>query len=301
MTTLSTHDTKRGEDVRARIAVLAELPYVWDVRAGPAARAGARCRIPASAHLLWQAVVGAWPASRERLHGYAEKAMREAGDRTTWTAPDLAYEDAVHAAVDAAFDDPAVRDGAGRPARAGHRPRLVERPGRQAGVDHHARRPRRLPGQRALGAEPGRPRQPPVRSTSTCAPSCSAELGDCVRRTAHGRRDDPGHRKLLVTHRALRLRRDRPELFTTYAGLTATGAGCRPRARVRPRRRGHRRHPAAGRPRPRGRLGGHPARAARRHLARRAVRSHLRVRRAALTSRRCWSSYHVALLVREDE
>ena len=65
---------------------------------------------PGFGSLLWQAVVGAWPASRERLHGYAEKAMREAGDRTTWTAPDLAYEDAVHAAVDAAFDDPAVRE-----------------------------------------------------------------------------------------------------------------------------------------------------------------------------------------------
>ena len=41
MTTLSTHDTKRGEDVRARITALAELPYVWDVDAGPAAGAGA--------------------------------------------------------------------------------------------------------------------------------------------------------------------------------------------------------------------------------------------------------------------
>ena len=43
-----------------------------------------------------------------RLHAYAEKAMREAGDRTTWTDPDEEFEAAVHAAVDAAFDDPAV-------------------------------------------------------------------------------------------------------------------------------------------------------------------------------------------------
>ena len=64
---------------------------------------------PGFGSLLWQAVLGAWPRHlpdlRERLHGYAEKAMREAGDRTTWTEPDEAYEAAVHAAVDAAFDD----------------------------------------------------------------------------------------------------------------------------------------------------------------------------------------------------
>ena len=50
-------------------------------------------------------MLSAWPADRDRLHGYAEKAMREAGDRTTWTAPDEDYEAAVHAAVDAAYDD----------------------------------------------------------------------------------------------------------------------------------------------------------------------------------------------------
>ena len=49
------------------------------------------------------------PDLRERLHGYAEKAMREAGDRTTWTEPDEAYEAAVHAAVDAVFDADDVR------------------------------------------------------------------------------------------------------------------------------------------------------------------------------------------------
>ena len=75
---------------------------------------------PGFGSLLWQAVVGAWPAPgtdglppadlRDRLHGYAEKAMREAGDRTTWTEPDGAYEAAVHAAVDAAFDSAEVRE-----------------------------------------------------------------------------------------------------------------------------------------------------------------------------------------------
>ena len=51
--------------------------------------------------------------------------MREAGDRTTWTAPDLAYEDAVHAAVDAAFDDAEVRAVLDGLLDAGRRARLV--------------------------------------------------------------------------------------------------------------------------------------------------------------------------------
>jgi (1->4)-alpha-D-glucan 1-alpha-D-glucosylmutase len=95
MTTLSTHDTKRGEDVRARIAVLAELPEVWrEALHGLLARAP--MSDPAFGALLWQAIVGAWPTSpfgrppadlRPRLQAYAEKAMREAGTGTTWTDP----------------------------------------------------------------------------------------------------------------------------------------------------------------------------------------------------------------------
>ena len=82
MTASSTHDTKRGEDVRARISVLAELPAEWatglDRLLGVVPLPD-----PGFGNLLWQAILGAWPASRERLHAYAEKAMREAGDRTT--------------------------------------------------------------------------------------------------------------------------------------------------------------------------------------------------------------------------
>ena len=122
MTTTSTHDTKRGEDVRARITVLAEVPDVWD-----AALADLHGLVPLPdrgfGNLLWQAILGAWPGSaaaddlRERLHGYAEKAMREAGDRTTWTEPDTTYEDAVHAAVDACLRRAGRPPPAGRPAR----------------------------------------------------------------------------------------------------------------------------------------------------------------------------------------
>ncbi len=80
MTTLSTHDTKRGEDVRARLAVLAELPDEWADAVGRWT-AGAPLPDPAFADLLWQTVVGAWPIDRERLHAYVEKAAREAARR----------------------------------------------------------------------------------------------------------------------------------------------------------------------------------------------------------------------------
>ena len=56
-------------------------------------------------------IVGVWPASRERLHAYAEKASREAEHcRRTWTAPDEAFEKRMHALVDACFDDDRGRE-----------------------------------------------------------------------------------------------------------------------------------------------------------------------------------------------
>ncbi len=104
MTTLSTHDTKRGEDVRARLSVLAELPVRW-LEALSALRAIASTGHGGFDNLLWQAIVGAWPASRERLHAYAEKAAREAAESTGWLDPNEAFEARMHAVVDAAFDD----------------------------------------------------------------------------------------------------------------------------------------------------------------------------------------------------
>jgi (1->4)-alpha-D-glucan 1-alpha-D-glucosylmutase len=108
MTTLSTHDTKRGEDVRARLAVLAEIPDEW---AAVVRRLMTEVPLPDGpfAYLLWQTFAGAGFVERERMHAYAEKAMREAATSTTWTDPDEAFEAAVHAAVDRAYDDEPVR------------------------------------------------------------------------------------------------------------------------------------------------------------------------------------------------
>lgn len=221
MTTLSTHDTKRGEDVRARISVLAEDPDWWDHTLS-GLLAAAPAPDPGFANLLWQAAVGAWPISRERLHGYAEKAMREAGDRTTWTEPDTSYEKAVHALVDAAYDVPDVRtlldDAAARLAGPGWSNALAAKllsltvPGvpdvyqgselwEQSLVDPDNRRPVDFGLRRRLlaAAAPVRPDGP----------------------------EDDGRAKLHVVRTALRLRRDRPDLFARYDPLTVTGGSAR--------------------------------------------------------------------------
>jgi (1->4)-alpha-D-glucan 1-alpha-D-glucosylmutase len=109
MTTLSTHDTKRSEDVRARLAVLSELPDEW----GELARRLMTARpLPDApfAYLLWQTFAGVGLIERDRMHAYAEKAMREAAMSTNWIDPNADFEAAVHAAVDAAYDDAGVRD-----------------------------------------------------------------------------------------------------------------------------------------------------------------------------------------------
>ncbi|WP_295658210.1 malto-oligosyltrehalose synthase [uncultured Nocardioides sp.] len=227
MTALTTHDTKRGEDVRARITALAEAPGLWE-RALDRLLELAPLPDPGFGNLLWQAVVGAWPAAgadadlRERLHGYAEKAMREAGDRTTWTAPDEAYESAVHAAVDAAVDDDrvaavltevldAVADAGWSNALAAKLLALTM-PGvpdvyqgselwEQSLVDPDNRRP--------------------VDFEARAALLKSVDAGE--RPVLTGGRDDPGAAKLLLTRAGLRARRERGELFTGYAPVVVTG------------------------------------------------------------------------------
>jgi (1->4)-alpha-D-glucan 1-alpha-D-glucosylmutase len=222
MTTTSTHDTKRGEDVRARITVLSEVPDAW-AEALDRLLLLAPLPDPGFGNLLWQAVVGAWPASRDRLHGYAEKAMREAGDRTTWTAPDAAYEQAVHAAVDAAYDDPGVRDllegvvaqlaGPGWSNSLSAKLVALTMPGvpdvyqgselwEQSLVDPDNRRPVDYDVRRRLLTRVRGGERPPL------TPSV----------------DDRGDAKLLVTQAALTLRRDQQHRFTTYEPVSVSGS-----------------------------------------------------------------------------
>jgi (1->4)-alpha-D-glucan 1-alpha-D-glucosylmutase len=219
MTCTTTHDTKRGEDVRARIAVLAEAPEAWS-EAFAALQRLAPVPDDAFAVLLWQAVLGAWDEHdadlRPRLHAYAEKAMREAGDRTQWTSPDEAYEAAVHAAVDAAFDSSEV-----------------------AGV---------LRGLLDLVVEPGWSNALSAKALALTVPGVpdvyqGSELWEqslvdpdnrrpvdfdlrerlLAERARPGGPDHPARGKLATTSAALHLRRDHAALFTSYEPVGARG------------------------------------------------------------------------------
>lgn len=115
MTTLTTHDTKRSEDVRARLMTLAESAEDWSTWLDEAAdlaaahRNSVRSRLDAATeYLIWQTVVGAWPLTPERIETYVLKAVREAKDRTAWVDGDADYEAAVVAFARAVVADPAV-------------------------------------------------------------------------------------------------------------------------------------------------------------------------------------------------
>jgi (1->4)-alpha-D-glucan 1-alpha-D-glucosylmutase len=217
MTTLSTHDTKRGEDVRARIDVLAELPREWAETLDALddiVPIGDRT----FANLLWQATVGAWPIERDRLHAYAEKASREAGVSTSWTDPDEAFEARMHAAVDAVYDDERVRSIV-------HRVATSLSP---AGWSNG------LSAKLLQLAAPGVPdvyQGSELWETSLVDPDNRRPVDFARRREllqeidagALPGIDETGAAKLLVVAQALRLRRNRPELFTGYTPLTATG------------------------------------------------------------------------------
>ena len=103
MTLGTTHDTKRGEDVRARIGVLTEHAEEWADLLAALRDATADIRPldldGRTENLLWQTLVGTWteagPITADRLEGYLLKAAREQKSWTTWTAPDEAREAAM--------------------------------------------------------------------------------------------------------------------------------------------------------------------------------------------------------------
>jgi (1->4)-alpha-D-glucan 1-alpha-D-glucosylmutase len=217
MTTLSTHDTKRSEDVRARLAVLAELPDDWTTLVR---RWSGAAPLPdgSFAHLLWQTVVGAWPLEPDRLHAYLEKAAREANTSTGWDDPDTDFETAMHDVAERIYDDPVLS---------------VE-------VDEFARRIAPYGWSNSLGqkvlqlAGPGVPdvyQGNELWDYSLVDPDNRRAVDFDARRALLARidsgweppLDDTGAAKLLLVARALRLRRDRPELFDSYTPLAASG------------------------------------------------------------------------------
>jgi (1->4)-alpha-D-glucan 1-alpha-D-glucosylmutase len=119
----STHDSKRGEDVRARLAVLAEMPDRWSRQV-----TGWRELVAAESaalddrnleYLLWQTLAGSWPAGtdageldtfRVRVRDTLIKSAREARANTSWAAPNETFETALRALVDAVFERTQLRD-----------------------------------------------------------------------------------------------------------------------------------------------------------------------------------------------
>jgi (1->4)-alpha-D-glucan 1-alpha-D-glucosylmutase len=237
MTTLSTHDTKRQEDVRARLAVLAEIPRDWAAavtgwheRAAAldagAAWAGGAAVEPDTEYLMWQTLAGAWPVGRERLTAYLRKAMREAKGRTSWTDPDAEYESQVLTFAELVLEDEELTGQIGRFA---------------AGLDGDARA-------NALGAKLVQLTMPGVADTYQGCELAGLRLvdpdnrapADFARRrnllAALDAGDPPAGLdallldtgKLMVTAAALRLRREHPDWFAgEYAPLAAEGPAAR--------------------------------------------------------------------------
>jgi (1->4)-alpha-D-glucan 1-alpha-D-glucosylmutase len=255
MLATSTHDTKRSEDVRARLQVLTEIPREWRTAVNRFARANKKFvrevdGEPAPSrndeYLFYQSVLGIWPShvpSRaeheqlvERLAGYMEKATREAKQRTSWNNPNEEYDTAVREFVTQSLD-PSPRN-----------PFLKS----IARLRSHIAAAAQVTalGQRALELlSPGVPdlyQGQELWDFSLVDPdnrrpvdySLRAQLLDDIRGwdklpedqrrervVALGRSWDDPKLKLLVTYRLLALRRARPELFDTgrYVPLETSG------------------------------------------------------------------------------
>jgi (1->4)-alpha-D-glucan 1-alpha-D-glucosylmutase len=214
MVSLSTHDTKRGEDVRARIGVLSQVPSLWEryvdawqQRTAPPDRA--------TGLFLLQNMFGIWPADgvvsdelRHRIHAYAEKAIRESGVHTSWHDPNTEFEDAVHRWIDAIIDGPVATELTGLLAR----------------LDLHGRSD-------ALGQKLIQLTAPGIPDVYQGTELWDDSLVDPDNRRPvdyQARRDAltaMKHPKLRLVAAALRLRRDRPASFTDggYTPILAEG------------------------------------------------------------------------------
>jgi len=109
----ATHDTKRGEDARLRLLLLAEIPAEWRAlvtRLHAVAERHRHGRAPShkAEYLLLQTLVAAWPISADRVWAYMRKAAREGKEDTNWLEPDDAYEADLEQFVREMLRDPDV-------------------------------------------------------------------------------------------------------------------------------------------------------------------------------------------------
>ena len=215
MVTLSTHDTKRSEDVRARIGVLSQVDSLWTelvakwVLAAPPPD-------PDTGRFLLQIAFGTWPVDgpvtddlRSRLHAYAEKAIREAALHTTWNEPNEAFETAVHTWLDQVLDGPVG----------------VEMASLVARLDAHAQSDSQV--QKLLSLTvPGIPdvyQGTELWDDSLVDPDNRRAVDYAARRQALADASDP---KLRIVTAALHSRADRPESYLSggYQPVLAEGA-----------------------------------------------------------------------------
>jgi len=113
MLTLSTHDTKRSGDVRARLSLLSECPAEWIAAVRRWSTLTDKHRTGGWSdknveYFFYQTLVGAWPLSAARATEVIEKATREAKEHTSWTTPNEAYDAAVRRFIEATLADEAV-------------------------------------------------------------------------------------------------------------------------------------------------------------------------------------------------
>jgi (1->4)-alpha-D-glucan 1-alpha-D-glucosylmutase len=123
LSTTSTHDTKRSEDVRARLNVLSEIPKLWKDRVTGWQKMNRRFKTKVGGesvpgrneeYLLYQTLLGVWPLERmneddytrfiDRIQTYMNKAVKEAKEHTSWVSPDAEYEGAIRQFVDKLLD-----------------------------------------------------------------------------------------------------------------------------------------------------------------------------------------------------
>lgn len=232
MVALSTHDTKRAEDVRARLAVLSELPTEWNAAIGRWHEIVADHPDrpdPATELYLYQTLVGAHPLTTERAVEHLRKAVREAKRHTSWLDPDEEYEARVVRFVEAVTADRSLMgDIAGFV-------RSIDRAGR---VNALSQKLLQLVAPGVADTYQGtelwdlsltdpdnrRPVDYVERRRLLDELDAAADQPDVV---ALGLLADDGAAKLHLVSRVLRLRRDHPGLFgasATYAPVPAAGA-----------------------------------------------------------------------------
>ena len=223
MTALTTHDTKRSEDVRARLMPLAEDGEGWAewlARARELAETHPSDGVDApTEYLLWQTLIGTWPITGARLEEYLVKAVREAKVHTAWVDGDPAYEEAVVAFARSLARDPAIQRHLDA-WTAAHEPSV------RAAILAQKLVQLTMPGVPDVyqGCE--------IAMLSLVDPDNRRPVDwtDRGERLERVLADDPAFDldddKLRVTARALALRRELPDVFvgeaTTYAGLRTT-------------------------------------------------------------------------------